>query len=238
MTSLERFFAVIPAAGTGTRLGAAIPKQYLEIDGRTILEWSVSALLAADWIEQVVVVVARGDQRASAVLRALPGDRQARLQIVPRGGQTRRDTVLAGLDVLNAVADDDWALVHDAARPGLSLDRLNTLRAELSGDPVGGLLALPVADTVKRSGPDERVRATVPREGLWLAQTPQMFRYRLLREALRASTQVTDEAAAIEAAGFAPRLIVGERSNFKITTREDLMAMAGALAYRPQSGET
>lgn len=238
MTSLERFFAVIPAAGTGTRLGAAIPKQYLEIGGRTILEWSVSALLAADWIEQVVVVVARGDQRASVVLRDLPGDRQARLQIVPHGGQTRRDTVLAGLDVLNAVADDDWALVHDAARPGLSLDSLNTLRAELSGDPVGGLLALPVADTVKRSGPDERVRATVPREGLWLAQTPQMFRYRLLREALRASTQVTDEAAAIEAAGFAPRLIVGERANFKITTREDLLAMAGALAYRPQSGET
>jgi 2-C-methyl-D-erythritol 4-phosphate cytidylyltransferase len=238
MTSLERFFAVIPAAGTGTRLGAAIPKQYLEIGGRTILEWSVSTLLAADWIEQVVVVVAREDQRASALLRALPGDRQARVQIVPRGGQTRRDTVLAGLDVLNAVGDDDWALVHDAARPGLSLDSLNTLRAELSGDPVGGLLALPVADTVKRSGPDERVSETVPREGLWLAQTPQMFRYRLLREALRASTQVTDEAAAIEAAGFEPRLIVGERSNFKITTREDLMAMAGALAYRPQSGET
>jgi len=183
-----------------------------------------------------VVVVAPGDQRASAVLQAWQGDRQARLQIVPRGGQTRRDTVMAGLDVLRGVADDDWALVHDAARPGLSLDSLNTLRAELSDDPVGGLLALPVADTVKRSGPDERVRATVPREGLWLAQTPQMFRYRLLLQALRTSAQVTDEAAAIEAAGFAPRLIAGERSNFKVTTREDLIAMTGVLGLRPGIG--
>jgi 2-C-methyl-D-erythritol 4-phosphate cytidylyltransferase len=237
MTTTERFFAVVPAGGTGTRVGASIPKQYLEIGGKSILQWSLLALLAVDWIERVIVVVAPDDSGAIASLHGLRADQMARVELLSRGGPTRRDTVLAGLERLQGVAAaSDWTLVHDAARPGLGLASLNRLRTELSGDPVGGLLGVPVADTVKRAGPDQRVAATVSRDSLWLAQTPQMFRYRLLLDALSASEQVTDEAAAIEALGLAPRLIAGDRRNFKVTTREDLVAMAQQLgANSPES---
>jgi 2-C-methyl-D-erythritol 4-phosphate cytidylyltransferase len=232
-TRPHRHFAVVPAAGVGVRVGAGVPKQYLELAGATVLERSLDALRAADWIARIVVVTAPGDERAARLLAGA-----ARVDVRATGGATRRESVLAGLRALaDAAAPDDWVLVHDAARPGLTVASLESLRAELAGDPVGGLLALPVADTVKRADADSRVERTLPRDGLWLAQTPQMFRYGLLRAALAAHADVTDEAGAIEAGGRAPRLVRGERRNFKVTTAEDLELMAAVLAGPGAGGQ-
>lgn len=225
-----RFFAVIPAAGAGTRLGAPQPKQYLALGGRPMLRWSVDALLAAPWIERVLVVVAPDDARAAALLEGL-----ARVEVLAAGGAARRDSVLAGLRALAATGarDDDWVLVHDAARPGLAPQLLERLRDRLGESAVGGLLALPVSDTVKRAAGDGRsVAATVERERLWLAQTPQMFRLGLLLDALSTHAGVTDEAAAVERAGHAPLLVEGARANFKVTTAEDLQLMRALLEQR------
>ena len=226
-----RFLAVVPAAGVGARVGAALPKQYLALAGRTVLEWSLRPLLQAQWIERVIVVVAPGDRRAPAICEPLSVQSGERLRVVPVGGATRRDSVLAGIGSIDPrPGDDDWILVHDAARPGLGAAFLQRLRDALRDEPVGGLLALPVADTVKRGGAGQRVAQTLPREGLWLAQTPQVFRHGLLVRALREHAEVTDEAGAVEAAGHAPLLVEGERRNFKVTTAEDLALMAAVLA--------
>lgn len=230
MDAKDRFFAVIPAAGTGSRMAAATPKQYLPLAGRAVLGWSVGALLAAPWIERVLVVVAPGDARAAEVLAQHSRSAGTRLRLEAVGGTTRRDSVLAGLEQLAAEAPPHaWVLVHDAARPGLRTAMLERLRDALQADPVGGLLALPMADTLKRADAQQRVLRTEAREGLWQAQTPQMFRLGPLLAALRAHPQVTDEAAAIEAEGLAPRLVEGERRNFKVTAPEDLELMSALL---------
>jgi 2-C-methyl-D-erythritol 4-phosphate cytidylyltransferase len=233
MSTIERFFAVVPAAGSGSRVGGPLPKQYLPLAGRTVLECTVLALLEAAWIQRILVVVAPDDERAWGLLAPVAARSAGRVGVAAVGGATRRDSVLAGLHELrDQVADDDWVLVHDAARPGLRLDSLERLREALAGDPVGGLLALPLADTIKRAAPDGRVSRTEPREGLWQAQTPQMFRYAMLVAALAANPQVTDEAAALEAAGMAPRLVEGDRGNFKVTTAEDLRMMQVLMQAR------
>lgn len=231
--SAPRHFAVVPAGGSGSRLGADRPKQYLPLGDATLLERTVDALLACPWIERVLVVVAPGD----AIAAALPGLAHARCAIVAAGGPSRRDSVLGGLLALGdrfGAADRDWIWVHDAARPGVEAASLAALREALESEPVGALLALPVADTVKRgttgAGDEaDRVAATVPRDGLWLAQTPQVFPLGALREAYRRDAGATDEASAIEAAGGRPRLVAGTRRNFKVTTIDDLHAMRGAL---------
>jgi len=224
-----RCFAVIPAAGAGTRLASTTPKQYLELAGRPMLRWSVDALLAPPWIERVVVVAAPDDGRAGRLLAGL-----GRVEVFATGGATRRDSVLAGLRALAAGARiDDWVLVHDAARPGLDRAALERLRAGLAGSAVGGLLAIPVSDTVKQAGADRRtVATTLDRDRLWLAQTPQMFRYGVLADALQRCLSATDEAAAVEHAGHAPRLVEGARANFKVTTAEDLELMRLVLERR------
>ncbi len=230
----ERFWAVLPAGGSGSRMGASVPKQYLELAGRSMLERSVAALLSADWIERVVVVVAASDREAVRLLRGFP-----RVEVVGRGGATRRDSVLGGLRHLTQHAeasDVDWALVHDAARPGLTLAALERLRDALVHGDAGGLLAVPVADTVKRAArtsttPNRSptVSDTVERAGLWLAQTPQMFRLGALANALERFPDVTDEAAAMEAAGHRVTLVEGDRINFKVTTSDDLDMMRRLL---------
>ena len=184
------------------------------------------------WIDRVLVVVAPGDAHAAPACSALAARSGGRLRIAEVGGATRRDSVLAGLETLAAAgaAAHDWVLVHDAARPGLGAAALERLRASLSAHPVGGLLALPVADTVKRADERGEVAGTVAREGLWLAQTPQMFRLGVLREALARHPEVTDEAGAIEAEGLPALLVEGERRNFKVTTADDLALMAALLA--------
>jgi 2-C-methyl-D-erythritol 4-phosphate cytidylyltransferase len=225
-----RCHAVIPAAGAGTRLASTTPKQYLELAGRPMLRWSVDALLAAPWIERIVVVVAPDDDRAGSLLAGL-----GRVEVCAAGGATRRDSVLAGLRALAGAGalDEDWVLVHDAARPGLDPVALGRLRAELAGSAVGGVLAIPVSDTVKQAGADGRsVAATLERDRLWLAQTPQMFRFGLLADALQGCPSATDEAAAVEHAGHAPRLVQGARANFKVTTAEDLELMRFVLERR------
>lgn len=231
---MPRHVALIPAAGAGTRVGAPLPKQYLALGPRTMLEWSVDALTALPWIERVLVVVAPDDRHAPTLL----GGRE-RVEVLARGGATRRDTVLAGLRALaERASPDDWVLVHDAARPALEAAALERLRAALAASPVGGLLAVPVSDTVKRTIDDpQAVAETLDRTRLWIAQTPQMFRLRLLLDALAAHADVTDEASAIERAGHAPLLVEGARTNFKVTSADDVTLMRLVLAARDARGE-
>ena len=225
LQAVSRFFALMPAAGTGVRLGMPVPKQYLPIGGLKLIEWSVNALLSASWIVRVVVVVAPEDEEAVRLF----GGRE-RVEVAPVGGPMRSDSVFNGLTCLQDAAAQDWVLVHDAARPALTLELLLHLKRALQDEPVGGLLAVPVADTLKRADEHGAVVHTVARERLWLAQTPQMFRYGLLRSALERTRDVTDESAAIEAAGHTPRLVQGSRDNFKVTTVEDFVLMQRLLS--------
>ncbi|MBU3693685.1 MAG: 2-C-methyl-D-erythritol 4-phosphate cytidylyltransferase [Rhodocyclaceae bacterium] len=219
----ERYFAVVPAAGGGTRLGAAEPKQYLDLGGDCMLYRSLDALLAEPRIAAVTVVLAPDDER-----RPPSGRFDGRVRFCAIGGATRADSVAAGLHSLSA-SEDDWVLVHDAARPGLSAEALARLIDTVGDDPVGGLLALPVADTLKRGDASDRVTATVERAGLWAAQTPQLFRAGLLRRALAGDRAgITDEASAVERLGLRPLLVRGEPANLKVTLAADL-ALAQAL---------
>ncbi len=219
----ERYHALVPAAGGGTRLGAAVPKQYLDLAGDSMLHRTLDALLAEPRLSCIVVVVSPDDVRRPAT-----GRFDARVRFAAVGGATRADSVAAGIDQLDADAED-WVLVHDAARPGLSPAALARLIDEVGNDAVGGLLAMPVADTVKRCDDEGRVCATVDRERLWAAQTPQMFRVGVLRQALSGERLgLTDEASAIEKLGLRPLLVRGEPCNFKVTLAEDLV-MATAL---------
>jgi 2-C-methyl-D-erythritol 4-phosphate cytidylyltransferase len=215
---MARHFALIPAAGVGSRMAADLPKQYLPLAGRPMLLHSIAAFVASPAIEHVFVVVSADDGYIDSL--DLPVGRVTVLKV---GGATRKDSVQQGLQALRAQAgDEDWVLVHDAARPGFSPALLQRLLAALDEDEVGGLLALPVVDTVKKAGPDARAASTVSREGLWAAQTPQMFRIGLLQRALAAATDVTDEASAVEALGLAPKLVEGSLANLKVTRPEDL----------------
>ena len=219
----ERYHAVVPAAGGGTRLGAAVPKQYLDLGGDVMLHRTIDALLAEPRLSSVLVVVSPDDPRRPEGVRF-----DARVRFAAVGGATRADSVAAGIDQLDADARD-WVLVHDAARPGLSPTALARLIDEVGDDAVGGLLAMPVADTVKRCDDEGRVCATLDRERLWAAQTPQMFRLGVLRQALSGERiGITDEASAIERLGLRPMLVRGEPGNFKVTLAEDL-AIAIAL---------
>ena len=216
------YYALIPAAGTGERLGGQTPKQYLPLSGKPMLFYSVRRLCASPRIKGVYVVLAGGDERFSQYdWKAFAG----KLTPLFCGGETRAASVLNGLVAAKTdIGADDWVLVHDAARPCLSAGLLNKLLDELGDDNVGGLLALPVADTLKRADGAERVSRTEPRERLWQAQTPQMFRYGTLVRALQAmqNAQVTDEACAIEGLGLQPQLVVSDVRNLKVTHAQDL----------------
>ena len=219
---MSKAYALIPAAGSGSRAGAALPKQYVEIAGRPLLHHALRTLARHPRIEQVFVVLAPGDERYA---RCDWREFGARLEPLYCGGESRAASVFNGLIAArDTVAASDWVLVHDAARPCLGKEELDRLFDELADDAIGGLLAVPVADTVKRANRESRVAATEPRDNLWLAQTPQMFRYRLLIEALRVADPAltTDEAGAVEALGLKPRLVMGSTRNLKVTYPEDL----------------
>jgi 2-C-methyl-D-erythritol 4-phosphate cytidylyltransferase len=217
---MSRHYAIVPAAGSGARFGSEVPKQYLELAGRPLIHYSLAALCRCEEIERVWVVLSPGDEWWGAYDWSSLGPK---LQAVFCGGGTRAESVCNGLSAVSGIlADDDWVLVHDAARPCLSQQMLAALCDELADDPVGGLLATPVADTLKRADAEQRVAATEPRDGLWQAQTPQMFRYGLLRAALNGNSGVTDEAGAIEAAGYRPRLVRADATNLKVTFPADL----------------
>ncbi len=215
-----RHYALVPAAGNGARFGAGVPKQYLDLAGRPMIFHSLAALCRCEWIERVWVVLSPGDEWWESYDWSDLGPKLGGLYC---GGGTRAESVFNGLRAVeNTLSNDDWMLVHDAARPCLSEGMLTALREELRDDPVGGLLAVPVADTVKRADADQRVAATEQRDGLWQAQTPQMFRYGLLCRTLADKNSVSDEAGAIEAAGLRPRLVKADSSNFKVTYPADL----------------
>ncbi|MCX8098909.1 MAG: 2-C-methyl-D-erythritol 4-phosphate cytidylyltransferase [Casimicrobiaceae bacterium] len=210
--------AIVPAGGSGQRFGADRPKQYLPLGTGSVLSAAVAALSAAAEIERIYVNVQPEDPWAHEALAAFD---PARVRLLRQAGPTRALTVARALAAIAAeVNPDSWVLVHDAARPCLSRAALERLLAARQG--VGALLALPLTDTVKRANAAGEVAETLPRDRLWRAQTPQMFRYDLLREALAACPGATDEAQAVESLGFAPRLILGESRNLKITHREDL----------------
>lgn len=217
---MTQYFALLPAAGVGARMGAEHPKQYLDIHGRPMLWHAIQAFHSHPAIARVVVVISPQD----GWWETYDWSRFERLQLLRRGGATRAESVLNGLQALaGEVAADDWVLVHDAARPCLSRTLLDRLLTQVSGDAVGGILAVPVADTMKRAGQDGRIETTVAREGLWGAQTPQMFPHALLTRALlQAGTAVTDEASAVEALGLSPLLVESDLSNLKVTYPRDL----------------
>jgi 2-C-methyl-D-erythritol 4-phosphate cytidylyltransferase len=229
----HNYWAVVPAAGAGTRMGAELPKQYLPLGEKTVIEYSLDALLACTALSGIVVVVAADDERWPAIEANY---RDQPLTTVT-GGAERCHSVLNGLAHLAQHAQaDDWVLVHDAARPCLRPADVATLIETLAGDVHGGLLGVPVTDTMKRVDAGLRVSATVERNGLWHALTPQMFRHAQLRAALQdaidSNALVTDEAAAMERAGHAPRLVQGHRDNIKITLPADLALAAFYLQAR------
>jgi 2-C-methyl-D-erythritol 4-phosphate cytidylyltransferase len=223
-----RRWAIVPAAGQGTRFDSARPKQYTSLLGRPLLSWTLASLLAEPRIDGIVVALARDDTQWQVVPEfAHPRVRRC------TGGTRREHSVAHGLDALDRDAHDtDWVLVHDAARPCLRRNDLDLLFDTLGTDAVGGLLAVPVSDTLKRDDGQQRVGGTVARDGLWRALTPQMFRYGLLRRALTLCLErdrpVTDEAAAIESLGLQPRLVRGRADNIKVTNPEDA-ALAAAI---------
>jgi len=219
---LPEYFALIPAAGSGSRMGLDQPKQYCELAGVPMLRHAVSALCAHPKIAQVFVVLAVDDAYFTRY-DWTPFD--AKLRPLYCGGVTRAASVLNGLRALDPMLQPkDWVLVHDAARPCLAQTHLDALIAALTEDEVGGLLAVPVADTLKRADPAARVIATAPRENLWQAQTPQMFQHGLLLRALESlgTDTPTDEACAIEHLGLKPKLVASDATNLKISFAQDL----------------
>ena len=191
---------------------------------------SLAALCRCERIARVWVVLSPGDRWWESYDWS---SLETKLQVLRCGGATRAESVFNGLRAIEkSLSDDDWMLVHDAARPCVSQEMLTALCEELRDDPVGGVLAVPVADTLKRADAEQRVIATESREGLWQAQTPQMFRYGLLRRALAGNATVSDEAGAIEAAGFRPRLVEADATNFKVTYPADLRLAERVLQGR------
>ena len=199
-------------------MGGTHPKQYLQLGALPMLRHVLDTFAGAAVIAHTYLVVSPDDGYIDALLAAAP-HLHDRITLLRVGGATRQQSVLNGLRAIQA-DPDDWMLVHDAARPGLTVALLDQLVTAVGNDPVGGLLALPVADTLKRSD-GERVGQTVSRTGLWAAQTPQMFRYEVLKTALAHSQDVTDEASAIEALGLKPLLVPGSTRNFKVTLADD-----------------
>lgn len=217
---MPKIFALVPAAGQGTRMGDALPKQYLPLAGRPMMFHSLEALAAVGRIEHVIAILSPLDRHWGAHdWSAFPD----KIEALFAGGASRGESVANALDLLaGRLAPDDWVLVHDAARPCLSAELVEQFLDEVNDDPVGGLLAMPLADTLKRAEDTMRVGETIPREGLWRAQTPQMFRYEALKRGLARRPDATDESQAVESLGQMPRLVQGENANVKVTFAEDL----------------
>ncbi len=215
---MSEFYALVPAAGSGSRMGSELPKQYLDLAGRPMIYHALSTLCASPDIAAVFVVLAPDDEHFRRYDWSHCGDK---LETLYCGGATRAESVTNGL-MASELELDDWVLVHDAARPCLTQAQLSRLIGELRDDEVGGILAAPVADTLKRANSGRRIARTENRDGLWAAQTPQMFRSGLLMQALQTAPQVTDEASAIEALGLHPKLVESESTNFKVTYPQDI----------------
>ena len=250
-----RYWLVMPAAGVGRRFGHTMPKQYAPLQGRTVIEWALAPFLADPQCAGASISLASDDPywgEVAARLAQFPG-RTAEI-IVAAGGAERSQSVRKGLEALvGRATPDDWVLVHDAARPCLSAHDLQQLLERLGSHRVGGILATPAADTLKRAIADPRdgivpattpaqpgpeIDQTVDRAGLWRALTPQMFRYKLLSDALDLAMATgrlpTDEAQALEWTGAHPVLVQGSAANIKITSADDLVLAAALLNAREE----
>lgn len=219
----SEFHIIVPAAGSGQRFGGPIPKQYMELCGKPIIQNSLERLFeVADFlsVDQITVAVSDDDD----YWQQFDISNNTRIRTIS-GGDTRAESVQNALKSLSGALDDDWVIIHDAVRPLVSVADITKMVSSLSGHDTGGLLATPVYETVKRANLEGEVIATEDRNGLWIAQTPQMFRYGILMDSLNVSgnsAEITDEASAIEASGHNIRLVSGSRSNIKITQPEDL----------------
>ena len=238
MSDLPTLHVLIPCGGTGSRAGAGLPKQYRVLAGRTVLGHTLAAMREVRGIRSVLVVIAAGDLRGQEQLQEwLAGDpaaTEASFLIAEVAGQTRRDTVFNGLKWLrqNGASAQDWVLVHDAARCLVTAEQVQLLIDACRDDAVGGLLAVPLPDTLKRAQ-GGRSTGTLDRADKWLAQTPQMFRLQALQDALAmAEADVTDEASAVEQAGGQPRLVPGSAQNFKLTYPDDFVLAENLLLAR------
>jgi len=227
---MPKVFAFVLAAGQGTRIGDPVPKQYIPLAGKPMMFHSIEAIAAVARVEHLLVVLSPLDRHwGEQDWSALPDKVEAAFV----GGSHRGESVLNALNHIEArAARDDWVLVHDAARPCIVTELVDQFLDEIGDDPVGGLLAMPLADTLKRAEETLRVEETVPRAGLWRAQTPQLFRYGLLRKGLERRVTATDEAEAVESIGQAPRLAQGENSNIKVTFAEDLAIAEMILRHK------
>jgi 2-C-methyl-D-erythritol 4-phosphate cytidylyltransferase len=231
---MPKVFALVLAAGQGTRIGDPVPKQYLPIAGKPMMFHSIDALARVSRVERLFVVLAPLDRHwGEHDWSALP----EKIEATFCGGAHRAESVLNTLKFLEGrIAKDDWVLVHDAARPCIDTELVEQFLDEIGDDVVGGLLEMPLADTLKRAEEHQRVEATIPRSGLWRAQTPQMFRYEMLRRGLEKNPQATDESEAVETLGHAPRLAEGENSNIKVTFAEDIHIAELILENRSRVG--
>lgn len=240
MARNAKYFGLVPSGGTGRRFGSDLPKQYAMLGDKTVLQHSVAALLADPRVEQVFVVTAPGDQQAKGLFTDYP-----QVKCLPVAGKERANTVLNALNHLLEnfmVNETDWVLVHDAARPGLSATALKALIDQASEHVAGGLLAVPVADTLKKTTMAEAgeviAQHTVPRAELWAAQTPQMFRAQALSlaisECLYKGVHLTDDASAIETMGIGPLIVPGHVENMKITLASDLTVVARLLGLNQE----
>lgn len=220
MSDAPKCWVIIPAAGSGSRMKCDTPKQYLMVMGKTIIEHTMGVFLNSSRTQSIMVCLPKSDQVFSTL--GICGSPQVN---VIAGGDSRAHSVLNGLRAVDADAND-WVLVHDAARPCFNNDLLNRLINELVDDAVGGIMAVPAKDTLKLCDPENRVKSTIDRTTVWQAQTPQMFRYGLLKSSLSMALDngigITDEASAMEWAGYRPKLIEGDARNIKVTTPEDL----------------
>jgi 2-C-methyl-D-erythritol 4-phosphate cytidylyltransferase len=233
-----QYFLVIPAAGSGRRLPGACPKQYREILGKPLLQHTLEGIGSLPLFSLVVLALSNEDSFWPAVRDSLAPAIRDRIQVTT-GGQERVNSVLAALELLGTQAgDEDWVLVHDAVRPLVSMQDVEFLISSVADLPSGGLLAQRVRDTLKAAGDNALVDSTVDRSKLWQAQTPQMFRYGVLRQALQTAVEqgrtVTDEAAAVEALGLPVRLVKGHPYNIKVTWEEDLELAALLLGAERQ----
>jgi len=215
-----KFWALVPAAGSGSRLGAEMPKQYIDLVGKPVIRHTLDALRRVESLSGIVVGLAKGDQWWESVVTA---SNQCFDTYI--GGTSRAETVLNGLQYLRYHAkSDDWIIIHDAARPCVRPADVERLIAARGNGLSGAILAVAVSDTLKLSSEKKYVEQTISRDRLWYAQTPQIFPYRVLRDALEACdlTDISDESSAMELAGYTPNLVKGRSENLKVTTREDL----------------
>lgn len=225
---MANYHVIIPSAGAGSRMQTASPKQYLALHGKPVLRYAIDAFEAMPEIANVFIAIAKQDDYWQTDLL----DGCQKTEVLLSGGTTRAETVLNSLQAIaKHIAEDDWVLVHDAARPGIDTRMVRRLINSIQPADIGGILALPLADTLKRADTGQCVVETIPRDALWQAQTPQMFKAGNLRQALETyiDRQPTDEAQAIEWMGHAPKLVLGDLKNMKITYPQDLTVVSALM---------